>query len=85
MTRTELKDKLDFLGINKNQYSLHGDLFPDRIILFKNYNNWEVFYFDEKGIPQDKRIFNNENDACLHILKLFEDAKSVEIEYEINT
>ena len=71
MDRKELKLKLDLLKINPNQYSLDGDLKSDAIILYQNYNKWEVYYFDERGGKNDEQAFNSERDACSYIYRVY--------------
>jgi hypothetical protein len=55
MNKSELKEKLDLLGINENLYSLSGALLPDRVILYNSYDEWLVFYFDERGNRNDEQ------------------------------
>ncbi len=81
----ELKLKLDLLKINPNQYALNGDLKSDAIILYQNYNKWEVYYFDERGGKHDEQEFNSEIDACNYIYKRFQNAKVIEDEFGINS
>lgn len=57
MNIVELKRHLDTIGINRDFYSLEGALLPDRIVLYKNYDKWEVFYLDELGNREKHRIF----------------------------
>ena len=71
MDKKDLKLKLDLLEINPNQYALDGDLKSDAIILYENYNKWEVYYFDERGGKHDEKEFNSERDACNYIYKRF--------------
>jgi len=71
MNKQNLKEKLDELNINPNFYSLYGELLPDRTVLHDNYNDWEVFYFSERGERQDEKTFFNENDACQFIYDKF--------------
>ena len=71
MGRSELKKKLDLLGVNPSYYSLEGDLGPDRIVLYNSYDKWDVFYQDERGGRHDKRIFSSEGEACDHVHDLF--------------
>ena len=84
MDTKELKEKLIELKVNPNHYSLNGELKPDAVILFQNYNKWEVYYFDERGGKNDVRTFNSEKDACSYFYSLFKDAKAVENEFGID-
>lgn len=67
----ELKSKLRELGIKENEYSLDGELNPDTIILYQNYDKWEVFYLDERGGRDILQIFQSEEEACNFIYKYF--------------
>jgi len=69
MNIQELKERLKIKGVNEETYSLDGTLYPMRVILYKNYSKWEVFYLDERGNRDGHRIFYSENDACLYMYK----------------
>ena len=71
MNKSELKEKLDLLGINENFYSLSGALLPDRVILYNSYDEWLVLYFDERGNRNDEQTFSSENEACQYIYNKF--------------
>lgn len=75
MNKDELKKELDKLGINSNEYSLNGDIDSDKIVLYQNYDKWEVFYFDERGGRNDEKVFCHEEDACSYIYELFKSNK----------
>ncbi len=75
MNSIELKEQLDLLGVNEVRYSLNGELNIDSIILFNIYNEWQVFYLDERGGRNDKRVFQTEKEARLFVLNLFIEAK----------
>lgn len=75
MTISELRNKLGLLGIDENTYSLDGELNPDSIVLFNSYQEWKVFYLDERGGKHGKRTFSSEQEACDYIYKLFKDSK----------
>ena len=85
MEKKELKLKLDLLKVNPNQYSLDGDLKSDAIILYQNYNKWEVYYFDERGTKNENQEFNTEKEACNYIYNLFRNSKNIEIKFGLNT
>lgn len=83
MNREELKEELKKLNIPWEHYSLYGDLVRDSIVLYKNYDNWEVFYYDERGNRLDQKIFRSESTACEYILKHFKDIKNLENRFGI--
>jgi hypothetical protein len=72
MTRTELELKLNTLNINSSLYSLEGDLNPDSIILYNAYDNWIVFYLDERGGRNNEKVFESQELAYDYICRLFE-------------
>lgn len=71
MNKVELKSKLDELGVYNGFYSLDGELLPDRLVLFQNYEKWEVFYFDESGNRSKEKMFSSESEACEFIYQYF--------------
>lgn len=72
MNIIELKAKLNELGVEPNEYSLEGSVANwNTIVLYKNYNIWEVFYIDERGNRDDKNTFQSENEACEYIYEEF--------------
>jgi hypothetical protein len=71
MTIEELRDKLNFHGVNPDFYSLEGELLPDRVVLYKNYHRWETFYYDERGNRERFKVFESEEGACDYILDYF--------------
>lgn len=77
MNRKELKHKLDKLDIYPEFYSLEGNILPDRIVLYHNYNKWEVFYFDERGNRDNENVFFSETDACNYIYEYFKRQKEI--------
>ena len=64
MNRNELLRVLNKEGISPNKYSLYGELQSDRIIIYENYNVWEVFYLDERGGRQMFKRCRSEEEAC---------------------
>jgi hypothetical protein len=64
MNRTDLIELLEKEGIPSSWYSLYGELLPDRIVLYENYDKWEVFFFDERGGRHLLRICGSEASAC---------------------
>ena len=75
MTRTELELKLNTLNINSFSYSLDGDLNPNSIILYNSYDDWIVFYLDERGGRNNEKVFESQQLAYDHIYGLFEKNK----------
>lgn len=69
MNRERLIQLLNDAGVSPNLYSLYGDLMSDRIILYENYNQWEVFYLDERGGRTLLKKCRNEEEACYFILQ----------------
>ncbi|WP_341840149.1 hypothetical protein [Chitinophaga caseinilytica] len=85
MTLLELDLKLRDLKINPKNYSLNGDLKSDAIILFHNFENWNVFYLDDRGGRSEEKIFATEGEACLHIYKHFLIEKDIADKFNLNT
>ena len=77
MNRLVLKRKLDEMGVNENDYSLYGSLDWNKIILYENYSNWEVFYLSERGTRDNFHVFHSEEEACQYIFNEFQ--KSLKI------
>lgn len=73
MNREQLKEELNNIGISWEKYSLYGDLVLDALVMYDNYNHWEVFYYDERGKRINEESFDSESDACQYILNLFKD------------
>lgn len=67
MNRLELFRLFEKEGVSPNRYSLHGELLPDRIVLYENYDRWEVFYFDERGKKNILKVCRSEESACEYI------------------
>lgn len=78
MNKKELKLELQKLGVTPQEYNLEGDLIADNIILYNSYNEWQVFYYDERGGKNDVKILKSECEACWYIFKLFRQSKSIE-------
>lgn len=84
MNKNKLKYKLDNLNIYRGYYSLEGELLPDRIVLFQNFDIWEVFYFDERGNRNNEKVFTSESEACEYIYNHFKLQKDLENKYRID-
>lgn len=83
MTKNELLLKLKKMKIDSNRYSLEGENRPDTIVFEEEYNNFYVYYFDEKGNKNDKKKFDTVNDAYNYVFKLFKDAIEIEKKFKI--
>lgn len=79
MNRVELIKKLDGLNVPNSFYDLDGNLLPDRIILYNSYNDWIVFYLDERGNRHEQKVFNSEVKALNYIFERFDS------QYDYNT
>ena len=75
MNKKELKKKLDELNIYPRFYSLEGTLLPDRMVLYHSYNDWIVFYFDERGNRNQEITFSSEQEACQYLYEHFKRQK----------
>lgn len=75
MNRKDLKQKLDELNIYEGFYSLDGTLLPDRMVLYQSYNDWVVFYFDERGNRERTITFSSEQEACQYLYEYFKRQK----------
>lgn len=81
MNVEELENHLKELDIYHGFYSLNGELLPDRMVLYHNYNKWEVFYFDERGNRDKEKIFYSEDEACQYLYEHFKKQKEIEKKY----
>lgn len=82
----ELYTTLKRMGVPEAWYSLDGSLLPDRTILYRNHNIWDVFYFDERGGINNINHFSNEEDACIYILNLLSrEFNNSKLNKDINT
>lgn len=70
MNRKDLKKKLDELEIYPNLYSVDGELLADRTVLYNSFNDWIVFYLDERGNRNNQKVFHSEDEACQYIYLL---------------
>ena len=69
MTRRELKQTLDNLGISKKMYSLEGGSGGNKYILSQErMGKWSVYQCEKKLILL-KRLFTNERDAYDYFLR----------------
>jgi len=81
MNIAELEYKLNKLNVYTGFYSLTGELLPDRIVLYHNYDKWEVFYFDERGNRDNEKVFFSESEACNYIYDHFKRQKEIKGKY----
>jgi hypothetical protein len=64
MTKHELQEKLDALGISRDAYSLEGGVHDNKYVISQEpMRKWSVYY-SEKGLVIGKRLFDKESDAC---------------------
>jgi hypothetical protein len=85
MNCTELIQKLNKIEVKPSLYSLNGELKPDSIILLNSYNDWIVFYLDERGGRNDEKIFKSEDEACIYIYNLLIKMKEMEGKFNLST
>jgi hypothetical protein len=64
MNRSELKVKLDTLGINSDFYDLYGHEDSDKSILAKKGKRWVVYDINERGGRHSFKYFDIETEAC---------------------
>lgn len=84
MNINELKRKLEDLNVNPNSYSLDGSLNNNSRILYHSYNEWHVFYY-ERGIRENERTFDSEEEACDYIYQGFLNTIEIEKKYSLNS
>lgn len=70
MNVRELKERLQEMEIPETYYEINGHLLPDRYILNKISDSWEVFYHDERGNQNDYHKFYDEDEACLYLYNI---------------
>jgi hypothetical protein len=82
MTKRELVEQLNNLGVKPSQYSLDGGVWIDGIILEKTTNSydynkeyvvWNVFYYERSRV--DEASFSTESEALINILERFKRLK----------
>ena len=71
MTRIELSRKLEELNIDKEFYSLEGNLLPDRMVLVQADFRWFVLYFDKEKAVRNLKSFGSENEACSYLYNYY--------------
>ncbi len=76
ITKEELLENLNRLGVKESEYSFSGDFNPDTIILWHNHDKWEIFYMDKRGNRDLLNTTYSENEAYYCIYQLFENIKS---------
>jgi hypothetical protein len=74
MNKSELKLKLEELGIRQDAYAWEG-VPNERYVLSEGGNEWEVYY-SERGMKTGLRRFSDENNACEYFLSLLSADKS---------
>ena len=71
MTIVDLKAKLAELDIDPVYYSLDGKVMRDCMVLGSEASGWVVFYCDENGHPENRRLFHSQEDACRYLYNYF--------------
>ncbi|HYG17968.1 MAG TPA: hypothetical protein VD816_03530 [Ohtaekwangia sp.] len=71
MTIPDLKEKLAELAVDPVYYSLDGKVMKDCMILGFEESRWVVFYCDENGRPENRRLFHSQEDACRYLYNYF--------------
>lgn len=71
MTKSELSRKLEELNVDKECYSLDGNLLPDRMVLVQADFRWLVLYFDPDKSVRNLKSFDSENEACCYLYNYY--------------
>jgi len=69
MNLSELRDRLEQVGVPDDLYSLDGGLWGDRICIEKRGTSWLV-YHSERGQRFDEATFGSESEACDRLYEL---------------
>jgi hypothetical protein len=72
MTLEELQQKLKENKIHESAYSLDDGIGPNKMVLYRNYHRWEIFYISERGERSITTTFYNEAEACDFFWSKFE-------------
>lgn len=75
MKKEELRAILINKKISRSHYSLEGGLPSERLCLAYKNGEW-IVYYSEQGIKTGVRYFDNEDDACDHLLHAIEESTS---------
>jgi hypothetical protein len=67
MNKQMLQQILDQEGIPRDCYDLDGGLPPEKYVLAKEGNQWNVYY-SEHGLQSNKRQFVTEDETCQYLL-----------------
>jgi len=84
MNKDELIEKLESLAIKEYEYSLNGEFNSDSIVLYNNYNKWEIYYMDERGNRNLEHICYSEEEAYNYIYKLFLNSFNIKKKFGLN-
>lgn len=61
----ELRNMLSEFEINSKIINLDGDISNGgSIVLYRNYDKWEIISVSDRGRQEIEKIFSNEDDAC---------------------
>ena len=69
MNKTELKIKLEQVGVYPAAYSLDGGLPNERYVLSQEPNGQWAVYYSERGQKTGLRSFDSESTACQFFLE----------------
>jgi len=68
MTKRELQEELDRLGVRREAYCLDGGTPHNRFVLDHDYAGWWVYY-SERGLRIQPQNFGTEDAACRYFLE----------------
>jgi hypothetical protein len=69
MTIQQLKEALDRAGVRDRAYDFDGSTKDEAYSLDKVQGGW-LFYYRERGIRREERLFPSEDEACRFVLDL---------------
>ena len=67
MTREELLRRLEEEGVDRGAFDLEGTQQDEVYCLERRPTGW-VYYYRERGIHRDERVFTSEGEAARHFL-----------------
>lgn len=69
MSREELKEQLNSLGIDPHAYSLSGGLPNEQYVLGQETNGQWGVYYSERGLKTALKLLDSESSACSFFLE----------------